>query len=476
MNSNADPSTAAKGCGSRPSSGCGSSNKGSAAQFSAIQADKVAQHPCYSPGAHHRYARMHLAVAPACNVQCHYCNRKYDCSNESRPGVVSELLTPEQAVRKAKAVAAAIPQLSVIGIAGPGDPLANQRRTFETLEGLRTALPDVKLCVSTNGLALPQSVDSLVELGVDHVTITLNAIDAHVGARIYDWIYFDGERHRGKDAAQLLIDQQVEGMRKLVERGVLVKINSVLIPGINDVHLPEVSQSIQSMGGFLHNVMPLISRPEHGTHFGLNGQREPLAYEVEQVRELCGAFMPQMAHCQQCRADAVGMLGEDRSQEFNLESLPAEKEDYLSVMRRRTLLHAAIATQGASEDAQSRLVAVASQGGQVVDQHFGHAQRFQIYSLTEDGVALVGERHVPQYCQGSDECDEHADSLNRILGLLEDVDAVFCSRLGLGPWERLEAAGIQPVVDYAWQPVREALASWFSQQPQSHKVVRKGVA
>ena len=70
--------------------------------------DKVSQHPCYSPAAHHRYARMHLAVAPACNVQCHYCNRKYDCANESRPGVVSEVLTPEQAVKKTLAVAAGL--------------------------------------------------------------------------------------------------------------------------------------------------------------------------------------------------------------------------------------------------------------------------------------------------------------------------------------------------------------------------------
>ena len=59
-------------------------------------------------------------------------------------------------------------------------------------------LPDVKLCVSTNGLALPRAVDSLVELGVDHVTITMNAIDAHVGADIYDWVYFDGQRLRGQ--------------------------------------------------------------------------------------------------------------------------------------------------------------------------------------------------------------------------------------------------------------------------------------
>ena len=42
---------------------------------------------------------MHVAVAPACNIQCNYCNRKYDCANESRPGVVSEKLTPEQAMQ-----------------------------------------------------------------------------------------------------------------------------------------------------------------------------------------------------------------------------------------------------------------------------------------------------------------------------------------------------------------------------------------
>ena len=68
---------------------------------------------------------MHVAVAPACNIQCNYCNRKYDCANESRPGVVSERLTPEQAAKKVVAVASTIPQMTVLGIAGPGDPLAN---------------------------------------------------------------------------------------------------------------------------------------------------------------------------------------------------------------------------------------------------------------------------------------------------------------------------------------------------------------
>ncbi|MEW8586387.1 MAG: radical SAM protein, partial [Candidatus Thiodiazotropha sp.] len=136
----------------QPAGGCSSSGcGGSSDQLSHLPEkirQKVQDHPCYSEDAHHHFARMHVAVAPACNIQCHYCNRKYDCANESRPGVVSELLTPDQAVKKVMAVAANIPQMTVLGIAGPGDPLANPERTFETFRQLTEKAPDIKLCVS----------------------------------------------------------------------------------------------------------------------------------------------------------------------------------------------------------------------------------------------------------------------------------------------------------------------------------------
>ena len=177
---------------------CGGSNDQLSHLPAAIR-EKVHNHPCYSEQAHHYYARMHVAVAPACNIQCHYCNRKYDCANESRPGVVSELLAPEQAVRKVLAVAAEIPQMSVLGIAGPGDPLANPERTFETFARLSEKAPDIKLCVSTNGLALPEQVDRLLEHNIDHVTITINCVDPDVGARIYPWIFWNHRRVRGRD-------------------------------------------------------------------------------------------------------------------------------------------------------------------------------------------------------------------------------------------------------------------------------------
>ena len=106
---------------------------------------------------------MHVAVAPACNIQCNYCNRKYDCANESRPGVVSEKLTPDQAMRKVIAVANEVPQLSVLGIAGPGDACYDWKKTKATFSEISKQIPDIKLCISTNGLALPDHVDELAE-------------------------------------------------------------------------------------------------------------------------------------------------------------------------------------------------------------------------------------------------------------------------------------------------------------------------
>jgi len=92
-------------------------------------------HPCFG-GNRHENGRMHLAVAPACNIKCGYCTRKHDCVNESRPGVTSQLMTPQEAiarVREVKASPVLGEMVKVVGIAGPGDPLAN-RQTFETFE------------------------------------------------------------------------------------------------------------------------------------------------------------------------------------------------------------------------------------------------------------------------------------------------------------------------------------------------------
>ena len=426
---------------------------------------KVINHPCYSNDAHHKYARMHLPVAPACNIQCNYCNRKYDCANESRPGVVSELLTPEQALLKAQAVAKAIPQLSVIGIAGPGDPLANPVRTMETLALIRAAMPDIKLCISTNGLTLVDHVDDLLRLGVDHVTVTINTLDEVIAAQIYKWIYFEGRRYEGVEAGRILIERQMEGIAALAKAGILTKVNSVLIPGINDGHLPELSRELRRNNVFLHNIMPLISKPEHGTFFGLVCQREPLTTELDEVRELAGGNVSQMKHCQQCRADAVGMLEEDRSAEFKLEDINPEPEDYSQTMAGRCRFQSAVISKGASETEASLVVAVATKNSEQIDLHFGHADCFKLYLVTKNQQHFIGERRITRYCTGDNHeqsIETNETNLQTTIKALHGVDLVLCCRIGTPPSEALAQVNIEAVVDYAYHAIDASLADIYS--------------
>ncbi len=432
--------------------------------------EKVEDHPCYSEDAHHFFARMHVAVAPACNIQCNYCHRKYDCANESRPGVVSERLTPEQAARKVAAVAAQLPQLSVVGIAGPGDALADARRTFETCARVAEVLPDVRLCLSTNGLALPDHVETIRAHGIDHVTITINAIDPEVAERIYAWVAWGGKRLTGRPAAELLLERQWAGLDALVAAGVLVKVNSVMIPGINDDHLPVVNAEVKRRGAFLHNIMPLISAPEHGTHFGLTGQRGPTPGELKGLQDRIGGDGRLMKHCRQCRADAVGLLGEDRGREFSLDALPENAEvdvegrrAYRAVIQRerahRSSAHAAAVSDLAGIDgAVRRLVAVCTKGSGRINQHFGHAREFQVFEVDGSGVRLVGTRRVDHYCTGGAGDD---DILEHTIAALDGIDLVLCARIGACPSERLAAAGIRVSDRFAHEYIEPSVAAAF---------------
>ncbi|MCW5698299.1 MAG: nitrogenase cofactor biosynthesis protein NifB [Rhodospirillales bacterium] len=432
--------------------------------------NKVKDHPCYNREAHHFFARMHVAVAPACNIQCNYCNRKYDCANESRPGVVSEQLTPELAARKVLWVASQMPQLSVVGIAGPGDALADPRKTLETCERISDALPDIKLCLSTNGLMLPEWVDAIKTHAIDHVTITINAIDPDIAEHIYAWVAYDKRRLTGRSAARLLIERQLLGLEMLVAAGTLVKVNSVMIPGINDTHLKELNTELKVRGVFLHNIMPLISDPAHGTHFGLIGQRGPTAAELKSVQNDLADGANLMKHCRQCRADAIGLLGDDQGRSFGIDRLPEtavvdheSRRNYRAVIDRERK-HRKNATAIAAADLRDMstgdqcLFAVCTKGGGRINQHFGHAREFQIYEADRLGVRLAGHRRAAQYCQGGFGED---DALESTIALLDGVYAILCARVGDRPRTLLSASGIRVIDDYAHEYIETAVAKVF---------------
>jgi nitrogen fixation protein NifB len=275
------------------------------------RANMIRTHPCFSEEAHHRFGRIHLPVAPACNIQCRYCIRKYDCANESRPGITSRVTTPTEAMERVRILLDRSDRISVIGIAGPGDPLANES-SFEVLSMIKKEFPDLTLCVSTNGLLLPERLEDLVQAGVRSLTITINAMVPEIAEKIYSHVMYRGKRYTGTKAAEQLLCNQWQGLSKAKEAGLIVKVNSVLIPGVNDNDIPIIALYAGKKKADIMNIIPLIPQAE------LKHIPRPSHEMLKAMREKCGRYLTQMSHCRQCRADAFGTLGEDRDMELEI--------------------------------------------------------------------------------------------------------------------------------------------------------------
>jgi nitrogen fixation protein NifB len=265
---------------------------------------KIEQHPCYSSEAHFKFGRIHVPVARKCNIQCGYCVRKYDCPNENRPGVTTRVVSPHEAIATIRSALEAEPRLKVLGIAGPGEPLANTA-TLETLNLVKKEFPDLVKCASTNGLALPETIEELDKAGVIALTITINAVDPEIGGQIYPFVRFKGVTYRNREAFEVLSRNQLEGLRAAADRGMVIKVNSVLIPGINDRHLVKVARVVKDLGAHVMNIMPLISQGK------FKDIRPPSSEELNQVRDECESILRQFRNCNQCRADAIGVPGEE---------------------------------------------------------------------------------------------------------------------------------------------------------------------
>jgi nitrogen fixation protein NifB len=266
--------------------------------------DAISEHPCYSQEAHHQYGRIHVPVAPKCNIQCNYCTRKFACPNENRPGVSTKVVSPTEALQTIGAALEKEPRLRVLGVAGPGDALANEA-TLETFKRAKETYPTLSRCISTNGLMLLDKLDDMVEADITSLTITINAVDADIGEQIYSHVRYKGTTYRDREAFTVLNRNQLEGLRQAAMRGMFVKVNSVLIPGVNDRHMVEVARTVKGLGAYTMNIIPMIPLAKFA-HMS-----EPTDAEVNQVRDECEAVIQQFRNCMRCRADAIGIPGEE---------------------------------------------------------------------------------------------------------------------------------------------------------------------
>ncbi|HEY9204587.1 MAG TPA: NifB/NifX family molybdenum-iron cluster-binding protein [Candidatus Methanoperedens sp.] len=94
---------------------------------------------------------------------------------------------------------------------------------------------------------------------------------------------------------------------------------------------------------------------------------------------------------------------------------------------------------------KSLKMAIATSDDKVINQHFGKARRFVIVESDGEEIKVLEVRENRPAC-GSIEYGGHADDvLEKSVSLINDCDAVLCSRIGGGAAEELQSRGIEPV-------------------------------
>ncbi|MCQ4936405.1 radical SAM protein [Anaerotignum propionicum] len=259
------------------------------------------RHPCFAKEKKGETGRIHLPISPGCNIECKFCDRQIN-DFEKRPGVTSKVISPEEAIDVIRRSLALCQVITVAGIAGPGDTLATPY-ALETFRLIKKEFPELIKCMSTNGLLLVEKADEIIEVGIDSLTVTVNAVNPEIEALLNGGITYHGKHYLGVKGAEILIKNQLEGIKKVSSAGITVKVNTVLVPSINENHIEEIARTVHEAGASIYNIIPLI--PQHE----LADCSAPTCAQIDSTRQLAEKHIDVFRHCQRCRADAIGVPG-----------------------------------------------------------------------------------------------------------------------------------------------------------------------
>ncbi len=219
------------------------------------------------------------------------------------PGRAYRVMKVEEALVRLQEELAKRSNLRIVAISGPGEPLYNNQ-TFEVLENASRLDYDLEFCLSTNGVFLYDSVPRLARIGVRTVTVSMSAVRPSTAEKVYEWVKFDRERIF-EGFGETIIQRQLDGIRRAAAEGIYIKVNSVLMPGINVSEMELIAKEVAKAGAKFHNIMPLVPC---GT---LKDMRPPSEEELASSRAQAARYIGQFLECKACRSDVVGIPGHD---------------------------------------------------------------------------------------------------------------------------------------------------------------------
>ena len=166
---------------------------------------------------------LRVSVTELCNLRCQYCMPAEGICKRSH----AAMMTEEELLRAVRVAAdLGVTKVRVTG----GEPLV-KRNILPICRGI-AAVPGVEtLCLTTNGILLPQLAADLRAAGVQRVNLSLDTLDPDKYARITR-IGQLSDALRGLDAAL------AAGFDR-------VKLNVVLLGGFNDDEIPALAALTQ---------------------------------------------------------------------------------------------------------------------------------------------------------------------------------------------------------------------------------------
>lgn len=163
---------------------------------------------------------LRLSVTELCNLRCRYCMPAEGICKKRH----EDMLTEEEMLMAVRAAASlGIRKLRITG----GEPLV--KKNILSICRNAAKIPGIEeLCMTTNGILLPELAIPLREAGVDRINMSLDTLDPQK----YSQITRIGS-----------LEDALRGLRAAMDAGFKrIKINAVLIGGFNDDEIQNLAE------------------------------------------------------------------------------------------------------------------------------------------------------------------------------------------------------------------------------------------
>lgn len=324
----------------------------------------------------------------------------------------------------------------VAQIDGPGDPLASAASVLRSLALVRDHDPDVMTGLVLDGPLVAEYLDELLDLGLHHVVLRMDAASVRAAWRVYGRIVYRGDTIVGPDAARLVLEESRRAVRLLVAARVPVAIRYTAIPTVNLGDLPTIAAFAAAEGVERVDVVP--HRPVSRAPLAHCGT--PTAGELASCREtVAEAYRLAEVEGIPRAPGALAWLSDGRLLDVPLARL--EHVDPLSLLP-------GLDPEGPEEAPilparRSRIVAVATADGTFVDRSLVDAPHLQIYAVGETRTRWLGTR---QLATGILRRRDGVGVPNEFLAAVAGCHAVVATRFSKKAATLLEAVGIRPIL------------------------------